>query len=581
VLAGFLAQREQFGHVEALVVDVRSPFLRLAAQADEVPVLPGAARLTDWAYLQFIRLSAADPLGEYVEAVARENAARVPAHTPVGWCSWYHYYDRVTEAAVLRNLDAIAQLRERLPLDFVQLDDGFQAQVGDWFETKPTFPHGLAWLSEQIRARDCTPGLWLAPYIVRSDAKLNDQHPEWFLRDAGGRRVNAGFNWLRWCFALDPTHPGVRAHVRRLIETAVTEWGFPYLKLDFLYAAALPGRRYDPTLTRAQAMRLALADLRAAAGDETFLLGCGCPLGPAVGVVDGMRISTDVAPNWNPEFLTPAFSSWVEAELGFVSARNAIQNILTREPFHRRWWLNDPDCLLVRDEATRLNEVEVRCLATVIALSSGMFLISDDLTRLNSERYRYITTLLPVLRTPERVRAPDWLAERTPDLLFRPVRSPAGEWLVVGIFHWGALPRSRVVDLAMLGLPPGPYWVANFWENVVIRLEPDEPLRFPNMPAHSAQLVALRPATAGPALVASAFHFSQGGEVTAWEAAPGRLRFQITLGRVAEGEVQLALPRPPRCVEVDSLAVAAVPAGQGLYSLAFAVNGSAWVEVEW
>jgi alpha-galactosidase len=59
----------------------------------------------------------------------------------------------------LGNLDAIQVRRDRLPLDFVQLDDGYQAQVGGWFETKPTFANGLRWLADQIRARAQMPGL--------------------------------------------------------------------------------------------------------------------------------------------------------------------------------------------------------------------------------------------------------------------------------------------------------------------------------------------------------------------------------------------------------------------------------------
>lgn len=581
LVLGCLTQREQFGHVEALVLEARAPYLRLAADADDVRLAPGAARVSDWAYLEFMRPQALDPLGTYIAAVARANAARVPAHTPVGWCSWYHYFDRVTARDVAANLEAAAALRPRLPLDFIQIDDGFQAQVGDWFETKPTFPHGLTGLAGAIRARGCTPGLWLAPYIVRSDARLNDQHPEWFLRDARGRRVNAGFNWLRWCYALDPTHPGVREHVQRLIATAVREWGFPYLKLDFLYAAALPGRRFDPALTRAQAMRLALDDMRVGAGPETFLLGCGCPLGSAVGVVDGMRISTDVAPSWDPELFTPALGRWVRSELGFVSARNAIHNIISRAPLHRRWWLNDPDCLLVRDEATRLTEAEVRCLATVIALSGGMFLVSDDLARLKPERYRYAAALLPMLDLAEPPRVPGWLTERTPELMTRALSGPAGVWQVAGVFNWADHPHTRTLALEALGLPPADYWVANFWEGTVTRLAAGAPLSFPDMPAHSAQLVAVRAVTAEPALAASSFHYSQGGEVRAWTVAGDTLTFTLELGRVAEGTLHLALPRPPRQVLVDNRVTPATPAGDGLYAIAFTVTQSVTISVMW
>lgn len=597
LVLGFTAQKEQFGVIESLLIDARAPFLSLTTHGDGVPLAAGEARETDWAYAQFIEPSGPDPLAEYLDAVARENQARVPAHTPVGWCSWYHYFDKVTEANIIDNVAAIAQERERLPLDFVQIDDGFQAQVGDWFDTKPTFASGLPWLTAHIRQQGFTPGLWLAPYIVRSDAQLNRLQPEWFLRDRQGRRAGAGLNWFRWCYALDPTHPGVREHTHQLIHTAVKEWGFPYLKLDFLYAAALPAQRYNPQFTRAQAMRLALQDIRDAAGEETFLLGCGCPLGPAIGLMDGMRISTDVAPNWHPELLTPRFSRWLEDDLAFVSARNAIQNIISRAALHRRWWLNDPDCLLVRDRDTRLTEAEVQTLASVIGLSGGMFLVSDDMSQLNPARHRYISTLLPVLNV--RPRVPGWLSERVPNILTLPMSNAAGNWLVVGLFNWDDVARALMVDWADLGLSAGTYWCADFWHGTIERLETSAPLATGLVPPHGVRLLALRsiagkgeasgtkPSSnfvaalpdASPLLVASSFHFSQGGEIAAWEFDGQTLCFTVELGRTATGTLHLALPTAPRTVNVDSQTLSAEQTPLGLYALTFTVHGSATIQI--
>ena len=48
---------------------------------------------------------------------------------PTIWCSWYHYFTKVTEQDMLENLDAIEDLQ--LPVDVVQLDDGYQAEIGD------------------------------------------------------------------------------------------------------------------------------------------------------------------------------------------------------------------------------------------------------------------------------------------------------------------------------------------------------------------------------------------------------------------------------------------------------------------
>jgi alpha-galactosidase len=148
----------------------------------------------------------------------------------------------------------------------------------------PSFPDGVAPLASEIRTAGFTPGLWLAPFIVDPSSQLARQHPEWLLRSRFNRPVNAGYVWNRLNTALDITRPEALAYASEVVQTAVHTWGFPYLKLDFLYAAALPGNYYDPTRTRAQALRQGLQALRLAAGPQTFLLGCGCPLGPAIGL---------------------------------------------------------------------------------------------------------------------------------------------------------------------------------------------------------------------------------------------------------------------------------------------------------
>ena len=97
-----------------------------------------------------------------------------------------------------------------------------------------------------------TPGLWLAPFIVSPASDLYKKHPEMLLRNLGGKFVNSGWNWNRFTTSLDMSHPAAQEYVRKVIDTAVHSWGFQYLKLDFLYAATIPGRHFNPTLTRAQ-----------------------------------------------------------------------------------------------------------------------------------------------------------------------------------------------------------------------------------------------------------------------------------------------------------------------------------------
>ena len=196
-----------------------------------------------------------------------------------------------------------------------------------------------------------------------------------------GEPVRAGHNpnWTtsddKFAYALDPSNPAFRAQLRHLFTKLTRDFGFSYLKLDFLYAAAAPGRRHDPNLTRGETLRHGLESIRAGAGDDAFILGCGCPLGQAIGVVDGMRIGPDVSPFWGS----------TASGAGDPSTVYALDAIIARSFMHRRLWLNDPDCLMLRARETSLTADERAALAATIVASGGMLLISDDMSLLDAE----------------------------------------------------------------------------------------------------------------------------------------------------------------------------------------------------
>jgi len=189
----------------------------------------------------------------------------------------------------------------------------------------------------------------------------------------------AGYNpnWTphqdKFAYALDPSHPRLRDHLETLFRKLVHQFGYSYLKLDFLYAAAAEGLRHGRNWTRAETLRHGLAAIRAGAGDQAFILACGCPLGAAVGMVDGMRIGPDVSPYWG------------SGGAGDPSTVHALDAIIARSFMHRRLWLNDPDCLMLRARETQLSADERLALASVIAGSGGMLLISDDMSLLGED----------------------------------------------------------------------------------------------------------------------------------------------------------------------------------------------------
>ncbi len=346
----------------------------------EIEIGPGESRA-----LEAVRVAVDDSVPRVLECFAElwgtRAGARIDAPMQTGWCSWYHYFHDVTEDALRANLEALAADRSGIPVDLVQLDDGYQRQLGDWLETNAKFPSGLPALAQEIRAAGFRAGLWTAPFAASAESALLGAHPDYVLRDAGGEPLRGTLNpaWSAngWAYALDTGHPGLRAHLESVFRELVG-MGFDYLKLDFLYMAALHGRSAQPSASRAQRLRAGLEAIRAGAGEDAFLLGCGCPLGAAVGIVDGMRIGPDVAPSWDvaQDFVVPGL------EPALPSTRSALRSTLARAFMHRRLWLNDPDCLMVRRTQTGLSDAEAGSLAALIAVSGGMTVVSDDVASL-------------------------------------------------------------------------------------------------------------------------------------------------------------------------------------------------------
>src|SRR3970282_783318 len=201
-------------------------------------------------------------LARYGDALAREMGALSRPDITTVWCPWYYYFQRVSEDDILANLERLAELRDELPLEFVQGDDGYQAGIGDWLQPHQKVPHRQSALSQRRHGR---------------------------VKDEPGEPVVAIQNWEQLCYALDCTRPEVIDWLERVFRTVTGDWGYDYVKIDFVYAAALDGVRSNPNVTRAPAYRRGLAAIRRAVG-ERFVLGCGAPIGPSGGLVHGMRI---------------------------------------------------------------------------------------------------------------------------------------------------------------------------------------------------------------------------------------------------------------------------------------------------
>ena len=562
LLAGFLSQKAQFGSLESSFTPL--PSLKVWANGDNLHLQPGSSLKTDWLAISFISLTDPDPLNPYLATVGRLHGVNPEESVPVGWCSWYHFYQDINEKVLDANLATVIALAPDLPLELFQIDDGFETYPGDWFDFVPGFPHELKPLVKKTKEAGLIPGVWLAPFIVHPKARLVTEHPDWLLRDAEGKTVSAGFVWNAFTLALDLTNPDAMAYTKEVIRTAVQDWGFTYLKLDFLYAAALDGVYQNPTLSRAQVLRMGLEALREAAGPEITMLGCGCPLGSGLGVFEAMRISADVSGYWKPHF--PPVSGILQGEPHMPSARNAIHNILTRAPLHRRWWVNDPDCLLVRPD-TQLSLPEVQTLATVIGLTGGSLLVSDDLPALPADRLAIAQALLPVIG--KRARVLDLFETDFPAMLRVDLEGPEGPWHLLAKFNWESSPRDLTFSAEEYQLDPQQaYWLREFWTGQLGLLKADRPLTFAKVPTHGVAVVAARPFDPQKSTyLGSNLHLAQGLEISHWQESEKELAIEFNLGRKATGEIFLTLPWQPISAQYNETPCSIEDLGDGIYTL--------------
>jgi alpha-galactosidase len=256
---------------------------------------------------------------QYVKELIALFGTRPHKKEPRVWCSWYSLYALIHERILHRTINLLGDLS----YDVIQIDDGWQVSAGDW-EANKKFPSGMADLAARIKDTARVAGLWLSPLIITPNSSVFRDHPDWLLKNDEGNPVFTGRNWSGKTYALDVTHPAVLDWLDATIHKA-RGWGYQYFKLDFLYAGAFPGKQHT-LMPREDAYRNALRVMREAAGDS-YLLACGAPIIPSLGLCDGMRIGPDVTPYWS----NVPLSVWLNNP-NHPGAQNAIRTCI-----HRQW----------------------------------------------------------------------------------------------------------------------------------------------------------------------------------------------------------------------------------------------------
>ena len=472
------------------------------------------------------------------------KACREPA---AGWCSWFARIE--TQDGV----DGIIQSFQdaRLPafgLRYIQIDDGPQrgtwpkAQGGAkrvhgdpriWLEwNERQWPGGIPWLVERTKQAGMEAGVWISCAV--SPGPWSAEHPEFFLQQDGKPRSGSPMVNL----ALDARVSGAAERIIAPIFRGLRERGVTYVKVDHLrhliydaYNAA------GPEAGGPEALNAYIRAVRAAWGDDNYLLICWGVLPEGAGIADACRLGGD---GYKP---------------GTVSMYNSLNGIV---------WRSDPDHVNIASHVNAKPSLhvgspgDVRWRPALCAIAGASLMLTDraatyrqpevieglrrslplpaslpgQLYDVNNDRSRHID---PATRS-RAGRAggagldasgdapyPWWLHE---------VARPFGRWWVLARFNAmhttvdsAPLPKpapATTVALADLGLDHATQWLAwDFWNWRFLGRVTKE-VALAELPGNDCQMVALHPQLDRPQLIATSRHLSMGGpDLTdvRWDAA--------------------------------------------------------------
>jgi alpha-galactosidase len=323
---------------------------------------------------------------------AKGEGSRPASLVPGGYESWYNHYTRIDEEIIARDLASIGAnanlinsyyLGRGKPTVF-QIDDGWEAAVGQWEPDPKKFPRGMKAFAREIEDKGMIPGIWIAPLLVTKSSAAFRDHAGWLLRDERGRPVPAGFNpgWDGVFYCLDISLPEVEDYLGALFDAIVEDWGYRYLKLDFLYAGFIeswrggmvrrerPGAAYEHYERLMRRLTSRIEDSR---GLGVAYLGCGAPLESSFRHFPLMRIGADTKGQWEDLPLKT-----VVRHQGRPAAYTNLTHTIGRSLLDKTVFVNDPDVVFCRTEPMKLGEAEKELIALVDLMLASQIMFSDD-----------------------------------------------------------------------------------------------------------------------------------------------------------------------------------------------------------
>jgi alpha-galactosidase len=365
---------------------------------------------------------------------------------PFGWNSW---------GVIQRNISYA---------DAVAVSDFFNSNL----ETNNFINHGTVYINldsfwnnlddfqlqsfvNHCHAHGQKAGIYFGPFVwfgsvanstnTQVPGTTNYHYSDILLRDGNGnvQTVDGGL-------AVDPTHPGTRQQIDYYVNL-FTNYGFDYIKLDFLSHGALEGVHYDTNVTT---------------GIQAYNQGMEYVLNAING---RMFVSESIAPLFPYQY---AHSRRIACD---AQTSRIADTEYTMNSVSYGWWLdqlyqfNDPD-IMVFGNGADTNEAQSRLISGAI---TGVFLNGDDLTVSNGQNAAKAFLGNPAIDAVARIAQTFTPVEGNTgnNAVNIFIRQDGATWCIA-VFNYASNAVNETVDLNRAGLPPGVYAVTNLWDGTAL-----------------------------------------------------------------------------------------------------------------
>ncbi len=502
--------------------------LKVTSEMNDVIVDPGETRCSEEVLLLDQPFDKAAP--ELFRWLAASHGSRTARGPLTGWCSWYGKGKNIDAKFIGEVCESVQANRDRIPLDVIQIDDGWQKAYGDWEVDRNKFPDGMKAVADQIRAAGAIPGIWLCP--VRSSKE--GAHPDGQANEY-----------------LDPSDPAVQAFVRKALTDRVAE-GYRYFKLDFLWVRDLK-TRHDWKKTRLEIARDIYKVYRESIGEESYLLACVGGFNRACfGFADAARIGTDTSGSMKNLYVGCCLADCINAT-GTTALSAGIL------------FANDPDVTYLRIGTKPL----LRTWYSYVGLLGGIAMTSEPLPALDGAALRNFERLIPP--APDKGRAFDGQTDPWHRQFGFVAQRPWGNFASVLLWN----PDNQPADLPLKGVPlealGGKFHVWSFWDEKYLGVS-DESFVAESIPVQGPALLRLSQVADNlPVLVGSNLHIGMGSaEIKDIQATPQGMTITLTDAGARDGKLYVHSTRPLTLASAQGCQASVAPAGENIYCVTLA-----------